>query len=127
MVIKAMSKMKNGKATGPTGIVIEMLKASGDDCLDLVTELLNNIIADGVIPQDWQISSVINLYKGKGDAAERGNYRGLKLLDHIMKLLERIVEQIIREQVKIDDMQFGFMSGKGTTDVLFIKTCVMCH
>ena len=37
-----------------------------------------------------------------------------------LKFIERVVEKIIREQVKIDDMQFGFMPGKGTTDAIFI-------
>ena len=35
-----------------------------------------------------------------------GAYRGVKLLE--------------QELVKVDDMQFGFMPGKGTTDALFI-------
>ena len=32
-----------------------------------------------------------------------------------MTLVERIFEYRIRQQVEIDDMQFGFMKGKGTT------------
>ena len=28
---------------------------------------------------DWQDSIIINCYKGKGDATDRGNYRGRKL------------------------------------------------
>jgi len=35
-------------------------------------------------------------------------------------LLERIFEDRIRQQIDIDDMQFGFMKGKGTTDAVFI-------
>ena len=31
-----------------------------------------------------------------------------------MKVVERIFEHRIRQQIKIDDMQFGFMKGKGT-------------
>ena len=50
----------------------------------------------------------------------RGNYRGLKLLDHVMKGMERVIEKIIRERISIDDMQFGFMPGRGTTDAIFI-------
>ena len=30
MVKKAISKMKSGKAAGPSGIVVEMIKAAGD-------------------------------------------------------------------------------------------------
>jgi len=37
-----------------------------------------------------------------------------------MKVLERIFEHRIPQQIDIDDMQFGFMKGKGTTDAIFI-------
>jgi len=37
------------------------------------------------------------------------SYRGIKLLEHAMKVLERICEQRIWQQIEIDDMQFGFM------------------
>ena len=69
---------------------------------------------------DWEDSFIINIYKVKGDALARGNYRGLKLLDHVMKGMERVIEKIIRERISIDDMQFGFMPGRGTTDAIFI-------
>ena len=108
--------MKTGKAAGPSGIVAEMLKASGDTGARLVADLANDMVRNGVIPSDWEDSFIINIYKGKGDALERANYRGLKLLDHVMKGIERVIEKIIRERISIDDMQFGFMPGCGTTD-----------
>ena len=37
-----------------------------------------------------------------------------------MKLYERVLEARIRSSVNINDMQFGFMPGKGTTDAIFI-------
>ena len=37
-----------------------------------------------------------------------------------MKVLERVLEKRIRCQVSIDNKQFGFMPGKGTTDAFFI-------
>ena len=37
-----------------------------------------------------------------------------------MKELERLLEKRIRCQVSIDNMQFGFMPGKGTTVAIFI-------
>ena len=60
------------------------------------------------------------IYKGKGDPMERGSYRGIKLLEHAMKVVERIFEHRIWQQIEIDDMQFGFMKGKGTTDAIFM-------
>ena len=44
----------------------------------------------------------------------------MKLLDHVMKGMERVIETIIRERIIIDSMQFGFMPGRGTTDAIFI-------
>ena len=37
-----------------------------------------------------------------------------------MKVVERMVEKLIRELISIDDMQFGFMPGVGTIDAVFI-------
>ena len=41
-------------------------------------------------------------------------------MEHAIKVVERIFEYRIRQQIVIDDMQFGFMKGKGTTDAIFI-------
>ena len=120
MVVKAIMKMKNGKPAGPSGIVAEMLKTSGDTGVRLVADLANDMIRNGTIPSDWENSYITNIYKGKGDALIRGNYRGLKLLDHVMKEIKRVKEKIIRKRVFIDDMQYGFMSGRGTNDAIFI-------
>ena len=49
-----------------------------------------------------------------------GAYRGVKLLEHAMKIVERVLENRIRGLVTILDMQFGFMHGKGTTQTLLI-------
>ena len=72
------------------------------------------------MPNEWNDSIIISLYKGTGEALDRGNYRGLKLRQHILKVIGRIIEDLIRNIVKIDDMQFGFMPGRGTTDAIFI-------
>ena len=82
--------------------------------------MCNSVVKEGKIPQDWCKSWMVNVYKGKGDALECGSYRGIKLLEHVMKILERVIEGRVKEIVKIDDMQFGFMTGKGTTDAIFI-------
>jgi len=50
---------------------------------------------------------------------ECGFDTAIKLPEHSMKVIERVFERRIREQVKIDAMQFGFMPGKGTTDAIF--------
>ena len=44
----------------------------------------------------------------------------IQLLEHAMKVLERVIEGRLRKIVKIDSMQFGFMGGRSTTDAIFI-------
>jgi len=51
---------------------------------------------------------------------ECGSYRGIKLLEHAMKVVDKIFEHRIRQQTEIYDMQFRFMKGRGTTDAIFI-------
>jgi len=84
-----------------------------------LTSLCNLTVAQGRIPDDWKSSILLLFFKGKGDPMECGSYRAIKLLEHAMKVIERVFERRIREKVKIDAMQFGCMLGKGTTDALF--------
>ena len=120
MVSKAISKMKSGKAAGSSGIITEMIKAARDGVIVCLTLLFNHVIYIDRVPNHWHLSYIISLFKEKGDDLPCGNYRGLKLLKHVMKILEHILNTIIREQVSFNNMQFGFMSGRGTTDAIFI-------
>ena len=120
MVKKAISQMKGGKAPGPSGIVVEMIRAAGDMGVSMIRDLAAAIIRDSKVSSDWEQSFIVCLYKGKGYALERGNYRGLKLIEQVMKILERIVDGLIRQLVSIDDSQFGFVPGRGTTDAIFV-------
>ena len=86
----------------------------------MIRDLTVAIIRDGKVPSDWEQSFIVFLYKGKGDALERGNYRGLKLTEQVLKILERIVDGLIRQLVSMDDSQFGFVPGRGTTDAIFV-------
>ena len=103
MVKKAISQMKAGKAPGPSGILVEMIRAAGGMGTSMIRDLAAAIIRDGKVPSDWEQSFIVCLYKGKGDALERGNYRGLKLTEQVMKILQRIVDGLIRQLVSIDD------------------------
>jgi hypothetical protein len=116
----AVKGMKVGKAAGPSGVVSEMLKSAGEDGVLWMTDLFNQIIAEGKVPADWRKSWIVTVYKGKGDALDCNSYRGIKILDQAMKVFEKVIEKRVRSQVTLDDMQFGFRPGKGTTDAIFI-------
>ena len=120
MVKKAISQIKEGKEPGPSGIVVKMIWAARDMGASMIRDLAAAIIRDGKVPADWWQSFIVCLHKGKGDALERGNYCGLKLTEQVKKVLERIVDSLIRQLVSIDDSQFGFVPGRGSTDVIFV-------
>ena len=113
-------KMKRCKAAGLSGLITEMIQATGDIGTQWILDLCIGIVKEGCIPGDWKSSVVLPINKGKGDPMECGSYRGIKLLEHAMKVVERIFEHRIRQQIEIDDMQFGLMKGKGTTDATFM-------
>ena len=97
-----------------------MIPAAGDMGTSMIHDLAAAIICDGKVPSDWEQSFIVCHYKGKGAALERGNYHGLKLTEQVMKILERIVDSLIRQLVSINDSQFGFVPGRGTTDAIFV-------
>ena len=63
---------------------------------------------------------MVPIFKGKRDVMNCGSYRGVKLLEHGLKIIERVLERRIRTLVDVDEAQFGFMPGKGKTDALFL-------
>jgi len=101
-ILKALRMMKKSKAAGPPGIVLEMFIAEEDCSVERLTSLCSLIVAQGRIPDDWRSSILLPVYKGKGDPMECGSYRVIKLLEHGMKVIERVFERRIREKVKID-------------------------
>ena len=84
----------------------------------------------GEISKALEESLILNLYKGKGEALDRGNYLGIKLTDQVMKLLDRVLDSSISKMVNRDGMQFEFVPGRGTTDATHLLSAsgeVLCH
>ena len=44
---------------------------------------------------------VLRIYKGKGNQMECGSYRNINLLEHAVKVVERMFEYSIRQQIDI--------------------------
>ena len=52
---------------------------------------------------------MVCVYKGKSDALGCGSYRGIKLLDHVMKVFERLLEERLRRKCQL--MTCSLVSG----------------
>ena len=64
--------------------------------LELMTECQRVLDGKGM-PEEWKTSVVVPIFKGKGDVMDCGAYRGVKLLEHAMKIVERVLEKKIGE------------------------------
>ena len=60
---EAIGKMKQGKSDGPTGVRSEMLKAADETGTMWMTDVCNAVVGDGIIPEDWRRSWMVNVYK----------------------------------------------------------------
>ena len=69
---------------------------------------------------EWRKSTLVPLYKNKGDIQNCSNYRGIKLISHTMKLSERVIEHRLRHHAKIAENQFGFMPRQSIIKVIHI-------
>ncbi|KAH1204248.1 3-isopropylmalate dehydratase large subunit, chloroplastic [Glycine max] len=78
-VKEALKRMSNGKAVGPDNIPIEVWKTLGDRGLEWLTKLFNEIMRSKRMPEEWRRSTLVPIYKNKGDIQNCANYRGIKL------------------------------------------------
>ena len=72
-----------------------------------MVELCQRLLGGKGMPDEWQTSVLVPIFKGKGDVGSCNTYTEVKLLEHAMKIAERMLERRIRELVNIDLMQFG--------------------
>ncbi|KAM7490942.1 hypothetical protein LguiA_033863 [Lonicera macranthoides] len=117
--------MDSGKAVGPDSIPIEVWKGLGDKGIGWLTRFFNKILRSKKMPEEWRRSTLIPIYKNKGDIQNCANYRGIKLMSHTMKLWERVIERRLRKETNILDNQFGFMPGRSTMEAIYLLRRLM--
>ena len=91
-----------------------------DNNAEWLLQITTKIWSEKKLPKDPKRSIMVPIYKQKGDVIERKSHRGTNLLEHVLKIIESILEKRLRKYIKIDQMQFGFMPGRGTVDAISI-------
>uniref|UniRef100_A0A8C2AI13 Reverse transcriptase n=1 Tax=Cyprinus carpio TaxID=7962 RepID=A0A8C2AI13_CYPCA len=89
-VFKAIMSMSNGKAPGPDGIIIEMIKVALHTLCPIMLSLYNKILETGDFPESWCEAVICPLYKN-GDKNDVANYRGISLLNVLGKIFTKIL------------------------------------
>ena len=68
-VIKAIRRLKNGRAAGLDDITPELLKCAEASISEGLHQLFLKVWSSGRVPSEWRNGVIIPLYKGKGLAA----------------------------------------------------------
>ncbi|VDP12487.1 unnamed protein product [Heligmosomoides polygyrus] len=106
----ALTKMKQGKATGPDDIAAELWNSRCWNPAEWLTKFLNQVVTEKKVPGSWQQSTTIPIWKKMGSPADCTSYRPIRLLTSYRPI--RIVDERIREIVRLSANQCGgFMFG----------------
>ena len=115
-----MNRMEIQKASGPSGVAIELFKPGEGKCLKSLTNIFNDILFKDKLLDEWMLSSLVQIFKGKGNLLNLNSNSGIKLLEHAFKLYKKVLDGRLREVVDMDKMQYGFMPGRGTVVAVFV-------
>ena len=88
--------MKSGKANGTSEVGVEMIVASGEVGIKVIIDLCQCALNSRGMPDKLKTSVIVSTFKEKGDVMNRGLYRGVDLLEHTLKIVERVLEKRIR-------------------------------
>ena len=83
-------------------------------------ELCQHSLDGRRMPDEWQTSVIVLIFKGKSDVISCGSYRGVKLPENDMKIAERVLQRQMQTLGYLNEMQFQFMPGKGSINAIFI-------
>ena len=89
--VKAIKFLSSGKAAVSDAIPAEIYKAGGTPVAKKITELFHIMWRKEAVPQEFQVASVIHLFKRKGNPKLCDNHRGISLLSIAGKILARIL------------------------------------
>lgn len=119
-VKKAITKLKNGKASGPEGIPAELIKFGTEKLFRLLTKTINMCLNGHPVPEQWKEAYISSIHK-KGNKRDCNNYRGISVTSTLSRLYGRIIRDIIEQEYQEhqEEEQSGFRAGRSCTDNVF--------
>ena len=91
-IMEAYKYLKIGMASGPTEVYAEMILASDDVGISVLMELCHRILDGRGMSEDRATRVAIPSFEGKGDVVNCGMHRGVKQLEHAIKIVEEVFE-----------------------------------
>lgn len=117
-VTDAIAQMKNGKAPGPGGINIKLIKAGPEILTEWLTIIFNKCLQGAEPPSDWKKAEISSIFK-KGWRRDCNNYRGISVLSTVARIYGRVLKLRIEKELDESEEQNGFRAGRSCTDGVF--------
>ena len=101
------------KASGGDGITAELFQILKDDAVKVLHSTHQQIWKTQEWPPDWK-KSVSTTIPKKGNAKECSNYHTIALISHASKVMLKIPQARLQEDVnnELPDVQAGFRKGR---------------
>ena len=109
--------MTTHKASEGDGTPLELFQILKADAVKVLHSVCKQIWKTQQWPRDWKRSVFIPIPK-KGNAKKCSNYRTIALISHASKVMLKILQVRLQQNVKreLPDAQAGFRKGRGTRD-----------
>jgi hypothetical protein len=125
-----ISNLKAKKAPGCDGVQYEFYKALPHQWKLYMLNLFNKLLESEMFPLEWSKIKMFFLYK-KGDRSDPKNYRGIALINNIVKMFTRLLEVRLTTWVNscgiLPECQSGFRRERGCTDNIFVLHSLVFH
>jgi len=115
---RAVSELKNGKASCICDNAAEMLKNGGPGTISWLINIIRRAWESETLPDDWQKGVILPFYKGKGSRQECKNYHGITLLSVPGKVFAHLLLGRVKSRLLSARRceQSGFTPGGSTID-----------
>ena len=62
-IVKVMQKMKSGKATGQSEVIVKIIVAIGEIGVKVMMELCQRVLDGTGMPNEWKTSGIVPIFK----------------------------------------------------------------
>ena len=119
-IMDAIKSLKLNTSTGPDGVACYMLKNLNKNNIEILRHILDALLKEIKIPDEWKLGRIVRIYKNKGKKGQCSNERGITISSNVGKILEKILKERMEKKINITQMQGGGKKKIGTVDHLLI-------
>ena len=112
-IISHLQTLNIHKSMGSDGIGARFLHDAGKNIAEVLLNIINTSLLEGVYPNEWKMAKVSPLFKS-GNVSDINNYRPISVLNCFSKIIEKHVHKHFYEYLNqnevLSSVQSGFLS-----------------